>query len=52
MAALTLHNIARLYPGLSPAALKSEDADFWLRHISTLTEAGIIEGEADATESG
>lgn len=41
---MTIHGIARLYPGLSPLDVLQQDADFWIRHVLILKEAGVIDG--------
>lgn len=39
-----LHQLARLYPGVSPYQLSQEPADFWLPYLAILQEAGLTDG--------
>lgn len=39
---MLVHEIATLYPGLDPMALRGADADAWLRHLTLLRLGGVI----------
>lgn len=43
---MTIEGIARRY-GVLPTTVAREDADYLVRHLTILKEAGVIEGESD-----